>query len=155
MDRSHLLELKNKFARLDDLFCAFQREPRPLEDFEGWRERFQALYMQLATLDKYPGLTKQLAIAPLLADVVDNVNFYEAILRTRPDEKPLLSFVDEQKEQDKEKDIDKNQLCKRAEILLANLTPEKETPPKVTSTNDQGKEGERMSNLIKAIKAFY
>lgn len=147
MDRSQLLELRNKFARLDEIFNSFQREPRPLEDMETWRERFQALFMQLATNNKFPDLTKSLAIAPSSLPLNDSsIPFYENILRTRPDSNSNSDACL----------IEDEVVRKRAEILLANLTKPSSSGTKMeTKGENEDAAGGPPEELIEALKLFY
>ena len=145
MDRSQLVELRNKFARLDDILNSFHREPRPLEDMEPWRERFQALFMQLATINKYPALTRSIAVAPLTLKDLNDIPFYESILRTRP-------AVDSTNiAQDSLEDAG---IRKRAEILLANLSSA--APLKASSAETAESDNAAPPvELIEALKLFY
>ena len=144
MDRSQLVELRNKFARLDDILNSFHREPRPLEDMEPWRERFQALFMQLATINKYPALTRSIAVAPLTLKDLNDIPFYESILRTRP---AADTTADEHSLEDAG-------IRKRAEILLANLSSA--APLKASSAETaESDNAAPPAELIEALKLFY
>jgi hypothetical protein len=140
--RSQLRELRNKFVRLDELLNSFARDPRLLEDFAVWRERFEALFMQLFNLKIPTNISSLLSVHPTGAG---DQGMIEALLRTRPME--IKDIASDR--------LDIELLQKRAEILLSNLDHISEKSPVEESPADSQPEEDNLNRLIEAIKFYY
>jgi hypothetical protein len=142
--RSQLRDLRNKFVRLDELLNSFARDPRPLEDFTVWRERFEALFMQLYNLKIPTNISSLLSVHPAGREDIDQ-GMVEALLRTRP-----MEIRDIESDR-----LDIELLQKRAEILLSNMDHISEKSSSEESPADSQPEEANLNRLIEAIKFYY
>ena len=119
-----------------------------LENFFVWRERFEALFMQLYNLKIPSNIVSLMSVHPTIPKEGQDTDqgMVEALLRTRPVE---IKKVDGGR-------LDIELLQKRAEIILANMDTIVERPSIESSDAPHPKtEEEANGRLIEAIKYYY